>query len=311
MLSRVADTIYWLARYMERTQSMLQVIRTSYVASQNELMEYSWSPLLHAYGDLTDEEITAIECNTQKALHHLILDKNNGASAYTNVLRGRENARAVQDHITKEVWQALNDYYHVMQNPEVSQQIRRGDPISGIEMIMRNSLIFTGCVKNTMARDEGYVYLHLGKYLERALQTVDTLRIRWAAISRDEHHPLESSGLRYLLYSLFGYELYMKTYKGNFNPTNVLHLVMYNTHFPHSLLYSLQQMDQYFQRLQPVSLPESYERLSFLLGRTKNNVKYNVFTAENPEALIAFLLQVREELLEIASAFDQYYFGNS
>ena len=231
MLSRVADTIYWLARYAERTQAMLQVIRTGYIASQNELSEYSWAPLLHRYGDLGADEVAALAGRTQPALHHLVLDKGNGASAYTNILRGRENARAVQDHISKEVWQALNDYYHAMRSPEVRQQLAAGDPISGIDLLLRNSLIFTGAVKNTMARGEGYVYLHLGKYLERALQTADTLRNRWAAIAHDAHHPLESAGLRYLLYSLFGYEQYMKTYKGNFNPANVLHLALYSRSF--------------------------------------------------------------------------------
>ena len=310
MLSRVADTIYWLARYAERTQAMLQVIRTGYIASQNELSEYSWAPLLHRYGDLGADEVAALAGRTQPALHHLVLDKGNGASAYTNILRGRENARAVQDHISKEVWQALNDYYHAMRSPEVTQQLAAGDPISGIDLLLRNSLIFTGAVKNTMARGEGYVYLHLGKYLERALQTADTLRNRWAAIAHDAHHPLESSGLRYLLYSLFGYEQYMKTYKGNFNPANVLHLALYSPEFSHSLLYSLQQLHQYFRRLQAASLPESYARLEFLLGRTLGHLRYSTFTGEDPDALLAFLDQIRRELLAIAAALNQYYFGN-
>lgn len=116
MLSRVADTIYWLARYMERTQAMLQVIRIQYIASQDEPQYGGWQPLLYTYGDLTDKEIAKRAPHTPQVLYHLVFDRENAASVYHNIVRGRENARAVQDHITKEVWQSLNDYYHLIRH---------------------------------------------------------------------------------------------------------------------------------------------------------------------------------------------------
>ncbi|HEX8505981.1 MAG TPA: alpha-E domain-containing protein, partial [Hymenobacter sp.] len=103
MLSRVADTIYWLARYMDRTQAMLQVIRVQYQVSQDSPGDTSWRPLLYSYGSLTTDEVAAIENDTPRVLERLILDKDNPASTYNNVLQARENARAVQDHITQEV----------------------------------------------------------------------------------------------------------------------------------------------------------------------------------------------------------------
>jgi uncharacterized alpha-E superfamily protein len=311
MLSRVADTIYWLARYMERTQSMLQVIRTNYIASQDEIRYFSWRPLLYAYGELTSTEVNEIERDTPRVLEHLVLDKSNSASAYNNILQGRENARAVQDHITKEVWQCLNDYYHFVRDDEVAQQVKLGDPVSGIDFLMRNSLLFTGTVKNTMPRDESYAYINIGKFLERAIQTADIIRIKWSGVSYDIQQSIETPELRYLLYSLFGYELFVKTYKGNFSPNNVLQMILYNTYFPHSLLYSLNQMSRYFERLKEDSLPESYEQVEFLIGKVKNEVKYSHFTADDPEQLNNFLLQVRDELYGVATAFSKYYFGNS
>src|SRR5688572_12009414 len=108
MLSRVADTIYWLARYMERTSSMLQVLRTNYIASQDPVNTFTWRPLIQLYGQLNPEEIDAIENNSRKVLEYMILDKSNPSSAYNNIVQSRENARCIQDHITKEVWQCIN-----------------------------------------------------------------------------------------------------------------------------------------------------------------------------------------------------------
>lgn len=184
MLSRVADTIYWLARYMDRTQAMLQVIRTHYQASQDSPTEFSWRPLLYSYGgSLPLEEVAAIERDTCRALERIILDKDNPTSAFHNVLQARENARAVQDHITQEVWQCLNSFYHAIRAEEIREQICFGDPLSGIDSLMRHGLVFIGAVQNTMPRDDSYGYLNLGRLLERALQTTDTLRIQWASVS--------------------------------------------------------------------------------------------------------------------------------
>lgn len=309
MLSRVADTIYWLARYMERTQSMLQVIRTNYIASQNEIYDFNWRPFLHLYGDLTTEELQQLEGHSTQILNHLVLDRNNGASAYRNILQGRENARAVQDHITKEVWQSLNDFYHVIRDAEVAQQITYEDPISGLDALLRQALLFAGTVQHTMPRDEGYAYLNIGRCLERAIQTTDILRVRWAAVAEHTVHPLDAPALRYLLYSLVGYEQYIKTYKGTFNIDNVLQFIVYNTQFPHALLYSLDQLAYYFGRLQPESLPESHAQVAFLIGKVRTAVRYSRLSAQEPEQLTNFLLQTRQQLLDVAGALNTYYFG--
>jgi uncharacterized alpha-E superfamily protein len=103
----------------------------------------------------------------------------------------------------------------------------------------------------------------------------------------------------------------MKLYKGHFNLPDVLELLLQNTYFPHSLLYSLSQVNRYFERLQPESLPESYEQLEFLIGKTMNYVKYTDIEVDDPKLLNSFLLQTRGDLIGIANAFNIYYFGNS
>lgn len=309
MLSRVAATIYWLARYLERTQAMLQVVRIQYIASQDEPHYRGWQPLLDAYGDLPEQELARRTPHTPQVLYHLVFDRENAASAYCNIVQGRENARAVQDHITKEVWQSLNDYYHLIRQEALAHQTLGEDPVSGLDSLLRQSVLYVGTVQNTMPRDEGYLFLQLGKYLERALQTVDLLRLNQHLFAADAAADAGSHELRYLLYGLLGYELYAKTYQGNPEAGTVLELVLYNPNFPHSLLYSLGQLLRYCERLKDKSRPESYEQLRFLIGKARTTVAYSTLRDQQTSGLPELLAQARSELLAITAALSSSYFN--
>ena len=77
MLSRVADSVFWMARYMERTNGMLRILRTNYISSQDEVKDFSWQTLLRNYSDAPAAEVEAIGNNSVKVLHHLLLDRHN------------------------------------------------------------------------------------------------------------------------------------------------------------------------------------------------------------------------------------------
>jgi uncharacterized alpha-E superfamily protein len=311
MLSRVADSVFWLARYMERTNGMLRVLRTNYISSQDEVKDFSWQTLLGNYSDASPDAIKAIGNNSVKVLEHLLLDKNNGFSVLNNITRARENARAVQDHITKEVWQSLNNYYHLIRDKQLHTQVLQGDPVTALDTLIHQGMLYYGTVDITMARDEGFTYLNIGKFLERAVLSTDMLKIKLTELKNDLQQPVEVTALRYLLYSLSGYEFYLKTHRGSFQAESVLEQILLNESFPHSVSYSLKQLLRYFERLEADSLPESYKQLEFLIGRAMNNVKYSNIKISDSEGLRNFLKQTRQEILGIAAAFNQYYFGNS
>lgn len=311
MLSRVADSIFWMARYMERTNGMLRMLRTNYVASQSEETGFSWKSVLQTYGDVPAEEIEAIQYSPKKVLAHLLHDREHIGSVINVVTLARENARAVQDHITKEVWQCLNEYYHLARDPQIEQNIQHGDPLSALDILIRHGMLYHGTVDITMARGEGFNYLNIGKYLERAILSADMVNIKLEEMDYNLHLPGESPQWRYLLYSLSGYELYIKTFRGALQPDTVLKQVLYNTAFPHSVLYCLKQVNRYFERLKPESLPENYNRLEFVIGRSMNNVKYSNLQNKDSLSLQQFLYQTRNELFQISASFSQYYFANS
>lgn len=311
MLSRVANSICWIARYMERTNGMLRLLRTNYISSQDEVTDFSWQSVLRLYSDLPPSQTEQIKNNSSKVLDHLILDVSNTASVCNNIYRSRENARAAQDHITKEVWQCLNDYHHLIRDQQIHNQIRYGEPLTPMDALIQHGMLYYGTVDSTMARGEGFNYLNVGKFLERAILSADMLNIKLAELNDDPGRPPDGIEWRYLLYSLSGYELYLKTYQGKFETKNVVEQVLYDTNFPHSVLYCLQQLTRYFERLKEESLPDSYSEVEFRIGKTTNHVKYSNIENAGEKAQKDFLDEVRRQLFQIANAFSQYYFGNS
>lgn len=311
MLSRVADSVFWMARYMERTNGMLRILRTNYISSQDEVKDFNWHTLLRNYSDAGAEEMEAIGNNSVRVMEHLLLDKQNGGSVINNITRARENGRAVQDHITKEVWQCLNDYHHLIRDKNIYTQVKSGDPVTALDSLIYQGMLYHGTVDITMARGEGFNYLNAGKFLERAILSADMLNIKLTELGYKLEVPVELPALRYLLYSLSGYELYLKSHRGNLQADFVIQQIVYNEQFPHSIAYCLKQLFRYFERLEPESLPENYKQLEFLIGRAMNNVKYSIINTSDGEGLKQFLQQTRNELVGIAAAFNQFYFGNS
>src|SRR5580765_7691983 len=130
MLSRVADSLYWMSRYMERTDGILRMLKINYASSQDDSNEFTWSPALKVFSFLEDEEISKLDKKNRAVLQFMVVDKDNPNSVFNMVTKSRENARAVQDHITKEVWQCLNEFYHIVREERLSKSLKNEDPIS-------------------------------------------------------------------------------------------------------------------------------------------------------------------------------------
>jgi uncharacterized alpha-E superfamily protein len=124
-------------------------------------------------------------------------------------------------------------------------------------------------------------------------------------------HDGEVPQLRYLVHSLSGQELYLRTYRANFTPESVLQFVLHNTYFSHSLGSGLTRLAWNFERLKADSPPERYQELELMIGRLASEVKYTTVSASRPVELDAFLLKVRKELLDIAVVLGKNYFGRS
>ena len=142
MLSRIADSLFWLNRYMERADGLLRVTRTNYIMSLDKGVDSSltWRPALKIFSRLDEEECALLENDTPAALRKLLVDVENVNSLKVIVTRARENARGAQDHITKEVWEQLNQMYHLVNQPAFVHNIMDFKALESIDGLMRQSL---------------------------------------------------------------------------------------------------------------------------------------------------------------------------
>lgn len=311
MLSRVADSLYWMSRYMERTDSILRILIMNHQSSQDNPEEFSWRPMLRIFSVLDDDGITAIEKNGRQVLHYMVLDRDNPSSVFNMVVRSRENARAVQDNITKELWQSLNEFYHYVRDTQLEVALRREDPVTVLDSLIRQCMVYYGVLDSTMFRGEGLCFMNLGKYLERVVQTASILEVKFSDQASEMEMSSDTTYWKYLLMSISGYALYLKRYRSGFEARNVVDQVLFNVDFPHSVLYSLNQVHRHFGRLKSEHNMEGYARIDNLIGKVRSKVQYSDVASVARTGLHNYLSEVNNDINDIGSALNQYYFAYS
>jgi uncharacterized alpha-E superfamily protein len=311
MLSRVAASFYWLSRYIERSDGMLRMLKINYASSQDTVQEFTWEPVIRIFAGLSKAEADKLDNDSRSVLKYMVTGKSNPNSILNIITLARENARGVQEHITKDLWQCLNEYYHTVKDPRVERSLQREDPIGVLDVLIKQVMLYYGTVEITMERGEGRSFMNIGKYLERAIQSVDILDTKFSSISDNPDLLTDTTYWKHLLLSLGGYELYLKTYREGFEAENVLEQVVLNNDFPRSVIYSVNNIQRYFDRLKNDINVDTFRDMSFQIGRLQSRIKYSSVRSIRQEGLHVFLTQIRSELYGVGNSLNEYYFANS
>ncbi len=311
MLSRVAASFYWLSRYIERSDGMLRMLKINYASSQDTVQEFTWEPVIRIFAGIDETEIDKLENDSRAVLKYMVTGKNNPNSILNIITLARENARGVQEHISKDLWQCLNEYYHTVKDSRLERSLQREDPIGVLDVLIKQVMLYYGTAEITMERGEGRSFMNIGKYLERAIQSVDILDTKFSSVSDNPDLLTDTTYWKHLLLSLGGYELYLKTYREGFEAENVLEQVALNNDFPRSVIYSVNNIHRYFDRLKNDSNVDTFREMSFQIGRLQSRIKYSSVRSIRAEGLHLFLTQTRNELHGIGNSLNEYYFANS
>lgn len=311
MLSRVADSLYWMSRYMERTDSILRMLKINYASSQDSPEEFSWRPVLRIFGSLEEEDISALDDNSRKVLQYMVLDRENPNSVFNMVTLARENARGVQDHISVELWKCLNEFYHVVRGDRLLYALQHGDPITVLDTLIRECMLYFGVTDITMFRGEGLCFMNVGKFMERAIQSAEILDVKLSDLSYDLDKPKDTAYWKYLLMSISGYSLYLKKYQSGFEARNIIDQVLFNADFPRSVLYSLNHLHRYFERLRSEKNTEGFSKVHFSIGKLRSKVQYSNVQSVSNIGLHDYLKEITIDIDDIGSTLSQYYFAYS
>ena len=311
MLSRVAASFYWLSRYIERSDGMLRMLKINYASSQDTIKEFTWEPVIRIFAGSDEEEATKLENNSRSVLKYMVVGKSNSNSILNIITLARENARGVQEHIPKDLWQCLNEYYHTVKDARREKALLREDPIGVLDVLIKQVMLYYGTAEITMERGEGRSFMNIGKYLERAIQSVDILDTKFGSVNDNPDLLTDTTYWKHLLLSLGGYELYLKTYREGFEASNILEQVVLNTDFPRSVIYSVNNIQRYFERLKNESNHDDFRDMSFKIGRLQSRIKYSSVSSIEQEGINIFLSQIRKELYGIGNSLNEHYFAHS
>ncbi len=173
MLSRVADSIFWMARYMERAENLARLL----LANQSLMLDSGgnndrtfWEPILMTTGDEEGYFKLHSEISGDKVQEYLSAHPKNPNSIINCIRTARENARMVRDQLTDEVWRAVNDLYLLVTSDKGAQLLEQSSA-DFYETIMQGSGLFQGVARATMMRNQAWQFFQMGTYLERADKT--------------------------------------------------------------------------------------------------------------------------------------------
>jgi len=303
MLSRHAEDLYWLGRYVERaedTARMLDVTYHNLLESPATNETTAWKELLEVlYLDVTYDG--PLEGPAVSA--YLVTARSNQGSIISAVERARDNARGLRDGISTELWEAINVFYLDLARADFKIDIeRRAYEI--FSAIRSRCQLISGVASQTMARDEGYRFMLLGWMLERAEMTCRLLSIRYARLAGVEDQ-MSFHTWASVLKSVSAYEAYLKAHDASLNPTNVLEFLLLNQEFPRSVLYCLQQVERLLGLLADSGAQTNVERA---IGRVRARAEFcDIATIVN-SGLDQFLEELQREIYQVSEEVEDHFF---
>lgn len=306
MLSRTADHLYWMARYMERAENTARMLdvnyQTSLMPQSADAAEKGWKGLL-SISELTGDYVKRYGgVNARAVMDYMVSDANNPSSIRCCLMAARENARAVRGTLTTEVWETQNQTWLEFQRMVATGAFQR-DPGAAFEWVKFRSHLSRGVTVGTMLQDEAFHFLRIGSFLERADNTARLLDVKFHAVESEFFGPAAANGngreiefdfyhWSAILRSVSGFEVYRKAYRNVIQPEKVAELLILRPDMPRSLAAC---MNEVVTNLSMVANEQSSETLR-RAGRLRADLQYGRIDEILATGLHAYLTQFLERV---------------
>ena len=316
MHSRVADALYWMGRYLERSENITRLLLVTEDFSSEtqglaeQLAQLSWKDLLAILPSAqVGPPASAFAPMSQAYLVGFFLDPTNQYSVHYALRRARDNARSVREALTVEVFLALNETFRALES-----HARRGlaDPPSlrdALGSTHKGLFTIAGAIEHTFTRDQGWLFLKLGESLERIYRTALILRAKLPALVAPEPRAdvaLYYTQWRTLLRALGSLENYRRSYGARLEPEVVVPFLLFDPHSPRSLRYGTEAVKGYLERIAggTESMPAAR-----LVGRLHADLLYQDDRLAAAGADATFLDRVVDTVAQAHEALTAQYFA--
>lgn len=315
MLSRVADSIYWMARYMERAENYARFINVTFNMALDlpPHMEEDWGPLLlitqdaegyhQKYGDIVEKN---------KVIRWLAFDSENPNSILASLYNVRENARTVREVISSEMWEEINRLY-LATKAFTEERIRAMDDTSPFTTEIIHGLhLIQGITASTISHGEAWHFGRLGRFLERADKTSRMLDVKYHILLPETGAvggPIDLIQWVALLKSVSGYSVCRRQY-GAITPDNVIALLILDARFPRSIFFCVDHAQRSLRELgggRPAG--GSHTKTERLLGTLHTDLQYADVNSIIGFGVHEYLDKIQLDLIGISEAIWEQFFS--
>jgi uncharacterized alpha-E superfamily protein len=299
MLSRVADSLYWMSRYFERADNASRVLKATYGLILNPAKFSTEERWFRAVSSLAPGA-ASYDVDPQRALFLLVAAQEGSFSIVKCISGARDNARQVREEISSDMWEHLNRLYHEVTSFELEPNDDAG-AMRVVSLMREGSYRFNGITAATMNHDEAWHFIQLGKYIERACNLCVLLDAYFVAGKHADD--LDWVGL---LSSCTAFESYCKACTAELRPERIANFLLLKPEFPYSVRYSLDRMHEALTAISNLSLSRRTEKIERLIGRLRSMVAY-VQIGEIIGGLHKYLAAIIEQCRDLHAAVHEVY----
>lgn len=302
MLTSTADHLFWMSRYIERTENTVRILSTylnTHLLTGERIEQknaYDVRVVLQIFGLETNYLSIYSALNNHSIILFMVKNADNLSSIYYTLYQVRENARAIRSTLTADLWEAINCTWL-----EFQQKIQHNQwhlEVSELfEWLKSRIYLIYGTISNTMPRNASHAFIRVGTALECAENIAWLLDIQCLeGMMNNQSTNIDADYYRWtaILHSVSAYEIYRKTYHGTITPVRIAELIMISTVMPRSLLTSINTLCQYLQCLANSRSDATLRKVNLLQAQLSFITMDIVLQQDLHVYLTEFLSQVRD-----------------
>ncbi|MGB0371523.1 MAG: alpha-E domain-containing protein [Opitutales bacterium] len=257
MLSRVADSLFWMGRYIERADNMARLLDVNleilldFAHIDDAKIKEHWDPILRSVGRLEQFEELYEEANSATVTEFLTFNRKNPESIVSCLFSARENARMIRDQISAELWEALNEMYLFLKSGSAKKTWDEGT-YAFYRRVLNESYLVQGLMQATMPQDDRYAFVMLGRLLERAQKTTEIIDTKYHILLPkvgDVGGAVDAVQWAAVLKSCSAYDAYHQSFVTVPEPRKIAKLLVLSYDFPRSVHYCVSRILGILSRL--------------------------------------------------------------
>jgi uncharacterized alpha-E superfamily protein len=296
MLSRIAESLFWLARYIERAEGTARILDVNYhmlLEQSQQSYRLRWEPLIIMAGEEDRFRKLYKEVNAENVFEFLAFRHDNPSSIVQCISKARENARTIRDRISREMWEDINGLFYLANGYVPSEEIAAG-PHRFCDKIKFGAHRFHGVTDSTLPHDEGWDFLRVGWALERAEMTARLVDVQYHNLldTPSSTGALDNHQWMAVLRSVGAYEAYHRQYPPPIEPEKVAEMLILNPQHPHSIRFSASEVQAGLRAISGSGRGSYANEAERLAGRLVERLSYDRISEIFEQGLHGYLNDV-------------------